>query len=470
MKTIIIGIDGLEFEVIQRQIKELPNFKIILDKGILCKVDSVFPADSVPAWLTIFTGLNPAGHGIIRGKDYVESVEDYEKLHTFKLEAKSFWDYLSSRKKKCLVLNPFLAYPAWSINGLMISGPAFVKGNISIKPESHQTKNTNVYGGYSAVSSFVNLKQEMKNAVTDTKILWTEFITQYSKEEYDLAFVTFTTLDRIQHYSWRFYDETDEMHEIDSYLSSLIPNTIKLFDSFLGEVIETMKKDDNLVLISDHGFCKRPFNLINLNELLRQADLLKTNNEASKVSTFYKQKLKNIIVRFLSKTHLLDKVMSNVKKIPGISKYKKSDYLIDKENSICYVDELFSGKKPYVGLNFGSKLKNETLERRRHYYNLISNILNNHKDMPKLKWICLNIDLYKGDFENNLPDICIELPKEYGVEFELFGNLITTSSTHYKLSGGHYGSSTFGHYSPGGKFKKINSILDFHDFIISLYS
>src|ERR1019366_4817454 len=134
MRIVIIGIDGLDTGIIDKYINDLPNFRKIKEQGIISKLKTVFPADSVPAWQTIYTGLNPAQHGIIRGKDYVESVEDFEKTSNFKLEGKTFWDKVGETNKKCLVLNPFLAYPAWPINGVMVSGPAFVEGDISKFP------------------------------------------------------------------------------------------------------------------------------------------------------------------------------------------------------------------------------------------------------------------------------------------------------------------------------------------------
>ena len=111
MKNIIIGIDGLELNVINHYIDELPGFRHLLEKKSLHQVGSVFPADSVPAWNTIFTGLDPSVHGIVRGKDYVESVEEFDKNYNFELKGNTFWDELSNDGKKVLILNPYLAYP-----------------------------------------------------------------------------------------------------------------------------------------------------------------------------------------------------------------------------------------------------------------------------------------------------------------------------------------------------------------------
>lgn len=470
MSTIVIGIDGLEKTIIDKHIDTLPGFKTLRDRGVLKAVPTIFPADSVPAWLTIFTGLNPAEHGIIRGKDYVESVEEYEKSHTIKLEGKTFWDKICKKGKKCLVLNPFLAYPAWDINGNFISGPAFVDGSVT---ECGPVKTTRpeVYGGYSAVGTVAELRKDMDTAYSDTTGLWADFKDMYYDKngnvQYDLAFVTFTTLDRIQHYTWRYFDENDPMYKEDGYLGNFIPKTIRFFDQCILDTIAAMKPDDNLIVISDHGFRQRPYHLVNMNEVFRQAGLLTINKGARKPSAVFKQKMKTFVVKTLSDLHLLDIIVPRLKKVKAINKYKKSDFLINKKDSIVYVDQLFSGKKPYVGLEFGDKIKALPESERRKYYEQVVDCINN-SDIPQPLWIKFGRDLYKGEFEENVPDICMELPGEYGVEFDMFGKIMTTSATHYKLSGGHYGNSTFGFYNTEGRKEEISDVMGVHSLVVRL--
>lgn len=468
MSTIIIGIDGLEKSIVDRYIDDLPGFQLLKKQGILKTIPTVFPADSVPAWLTIFTGLNPAEHGIIRGKDYVESVEDYEKHHTICLSGKTFWDKLCHNGKKCLILNPFLAYPAWNINGTFISGPAFVDGNVT-EFGRFKTSRPDVYGGYTAVGTVADLKKDMDKAFQDTEGLWSDFVEMYysGKENYDLAFVTFTTLDRIQHYTWRYFDRNDPLYTADDYLGNFIPKTLRFFDQCISETISKLGPKDNLIVISDHGFRQRPYYLINLNEVFRQAGLLKVKKNAHKPSVILKQKLKTFVVKLLSDLHLLDVVVPRLKKVKAINKYKKSDFLIDKKGSVVYVDQFFSGKKPYVGLLFGDKIRTLPECEQKKYYEQVVHCIKESK-IPQPLWVKYGRDLYRGEYEQNVPDICLELPGEFGIEFDMFGKLMTTSSTHYKLSGGHYGQSTYGFYNSQGKLKDISHVKELHNLVVHM--
>jgi hypothetical protein len=467
MKVFILGIDGLEYEILEKYSSELPNFAIFKEKGYLGKINSVYPADSVPAWLTIFTGLNPSEHGIIRGKDYVESVDDFEKKNNFKLEGNSFWDKLCNKNLKCLVLNPFLAYPAWPINGLMISGPAFIEGKISKFPE-HTYCNSAVYGGYKPMK-YGKLKRDLMNALYDTKMLWKEFKIHSSESHYDLTFVTFTTLDRIQHYTWRFNDKNNYLYEKDQLLSGLIKKALIFLDSCLGEIISMMNNNDKLVIVSDHGFGQRPYNLINLNELLRREGLLQLIESENKSKTKYKQRIRNITIKLLSNLKILDVVAGVLKKIPYIRKYKKSGFLIDKVNSLCYVDEFFSGKNAYCGFNFGEKIKESSDKTKQEVFEKLNSILQNDPSVPNPLWINFSHELYKGKYIDRYPDICLELPYGYGVEFEFFGELLTKSVSHYKISGGHRNPGVFGIFSPSGATCHINKLEEFHDLIISFF-
>src|SRR6185312_3383713 len=231
---------------------------------------------------------------------------------------------------------------------------------------------------------------------------------------------------------------------------------------------DKMKPSDHLIILSDHGFNQRPYKLINFNELLRQNGLLTIRQGSENTNVKLKQKIRNAAIKTLSKLRILDIVSAMLKNTKYFSKYKKSDFLIDKVTSKCYVDEHFSGKKPYCGFNFGDNIKFGPIEKKIEVLNELNKLLIETHEIPNPKWIKLNYEVYEGNYFYRFPDICMELPKEYGVEYELFGQLITESSTHFKISGGHYDAGTFGYYNSTGRKEKITRLEDFHNLILSL--
>jgi predicted AlkP superfamily phosphohydrolase/phosphomutase len=349
----------------------------------------------------------------------------------------------------------------------MISGPAFIEGEVSKNPAG-VVCNTSVYGGYKAIGKVSELEKKMNDAIEDTKNLWNDYFKFLGDNNYDLSFVLFTTLDRIQHYTWRFYDKQDPLFEKHTELSDTIFNTLQLLDKNLGQLIEKMQPADHLIIISDHGFNQRPYKLINFNELLRQKGLLKLKEGSANANVKLKQKLRNKLIKLLSKLRVLDIVAALLRKTKYFSKYKKSDFLIDKVTSKCYVDEHFSGKKPYGGFNLGDNFKNASAEEKMEILNELKKAIEETPELPAPKWIKFNYEVYQGKYCDRFPDICMELPKEYGIEFELFGNLLTESATHFKISGGHYDAGTFGYYNKQGKKEKITSLEDFHNLVVSL--
>ena len=133
-RILAIGIDGFDPLLVERWIDDLPNIKKLINRGRMIPMDSVYPIDSASAWASIYLSINPAKHGIISHLDYFE----LEKMRSSGiteqgsiLRGKTFWDILSSLGKKVAVINPFSAYPAWQVNGVMVSGPFFKGGDVS---------------------------------------------------------------------------------------------------------------------------------------------------------------------------------------------------------------------------------------------------------------------------------------------------------------------------------------------------
>jgi predicted AlkP superfamily phosphohydrolase/phosphomutase len=125
-KLIIVGIDSLDPYIILKYRSELPNFSKLIDESPTYISESVFPVDTIPAWMSIYTGLHPGNHGILYVYDIFDpNLSDLRKLNISHIKGKTFWDYASQEGFRTIVLYPMLMYPTWKINGIMISKSPF---------------------------------------------------------------------------------------------------------------------------------------------------------------------------------------------------------------------------------------------------------------------------------------------------------------------------------------------------------
>jgi hypothetical protein len=63
-QVIVIGVDGMGPEFVQRHWAYLPNLAHLRDRGSFARLATTTPPQSPVAWSTFITGLDPAQHGI----------------------------------------------------------------------------------------------------------------------------------------------------------------------------------------------------------------------------------------------------------------------------------------------------------------------------------------------------------------------------------------------------------------------
>jgi len=76
-KILIIGIDSMDSELVHKFIEDLPNIRRLMENSPNIKFEGVFPPDSPTSWASIYTGLNPAKHGVLL---FVDPLEKTGKL------------------------------------------------------------------------------------------------------------------------------------------------------------------------------------------------------------------------------------------------------------------------------------------------------------------------------------------------------------------------------------------------------
>jgi predicted AlkP superfamily phosphohydrolase/phosphomutase len=312
-KVLVIGIDSLDPILLSKFEDDLPNFRRLAESFPRVSLKSVFPVDSIPAWATIFTGMNPARHGLIHAFDVFEtSWEAILRIDTEIYRGKTFWDYAGKMGKRTCVVFPHGIYPPWvtegvmvcrSFDGLIASHPQSVLEGVNVADLAEQSGQN---PGPDGLSAYV---QDARQAITNIGAFG---LSMAKRQDWDLFFFFVGCLDAVQHIFWRYFDEDDPTHPGPTPFGNVIKESYMLLDNLVGEFLESFP-ECTIIVLSDHGHGMRPPKTVNINEVLRQEGLLHSKSGALNPTSYLLEKFKRMALDFVHKfelDHLMLRLMA----------------------------------------------------------------------------------------------------------------------------------------------------------------
>ena len=204
-RLIVLGFDGFDYKFLQELLNEVPwkKFKDYVD---ICwaNVRSIRPCkfDSGMLWTTIFSGVHPDIHGVYGYRKAVNGNYDGPPLKYNELLPAGYnfvWDAYTDIKWAC-----------WQIP-------------IMIPPYENM--------------SFKHLKSNNDSCVIMEFDEWKKGVRKVLETDFDISICVFSGTDQYSHFHWNDF-------------SGMI-NLYQQVGIFLDEIIE---KDDNFLILSDHGF------------------------------------------------------------------------------------------------------------------------------------------------------------------------------------------------------------------------
>lgn len=445
-RVIVLGFDGMDYALTQSMLQQglLPNIRSILTRGSLTPLPSVFPPDSIPAWITVFSGLPPAEHGVLSHFNYLLPDRDQPAVDTSVFHAKTFWDRIGkeARRKVCIV-NPFMAYPVWPVNGVMISGPVFVKGEIQVSdpgivsglhvPDS--------LGGIDELPTRRNIVDFFRRTLDDTVAQGKFGLELFRRERPDFFFQTFYTTDRVQHHLWRYCDPSDPTYPGKSPVQDGIREFFAKIDEIVGEFRRTVAPEDLLVLMSDHGHGMRCTHCFNLNEYLRRRGHLQSAGERKRFGAKVMiEKLKNHVLKFMNDHDLEDYISTVARLVPGARKLKKGTHITDRSGSQAYATD-FGGTNPFGGIKVNRECVEDYSVFRDQLIDELKGLENDGK--PVFEWVGTRESIVSGKYIDRYPDILYRMRPQLGTGLAQHCELVTVNPTHKKISGGHRADGVF---------------------------
>jgi len=254
-RVLVIGLDGFPYTLARRFIADglMPNLSSLLSEGELVQMDSVLPTVSNVAWSSFLTGMNPGGFGIFGFSDLDRDLNLYLP-NSSHLLAKTPCDYASEAGKLVMSLGVPNTYPPRPVNGMMVGD--FISPSLerAVYPASALPKLQR--NGYildinpaKARESLDYFKEEhprvFEGRVKTLFNLW-------DTEPWDLFVMHFMDTDRINHFLFRFWDSDESQNLNKKYFIEFY----RLVDDLLGRIKAKLTNDIQLIVLSDHGFCR----------------------------------------------------------------------------------------------------------------------------------------------------------------------------------------------------------------------
>src|SRR5579859_2666744 len=114
-QVLLLGIGGLDADLLRVYGPSLPNLRRLMLESPFLELNSTVPPEPVPAWVSVYTGLNPANHGMLASMDCLERTIPDSQLFQEEL----FWERAARAGKRVCVLNPLLTTEQ-ELEGLML--------------------------------------------------------------------------------------------------------------------------------------------------------------------------------------------------------------------------------------------------------------------------------------------------------------------------------------------------------------
>jgi len=282
-KMLVLGFDGASPKLIDEWIDYLPNFQRFKKLGIFGQTIPPIPAQTPVAWATLMTGKNPGNHGIYGYAFRQHGSYERKIINTQMLKSKTLWRILSEAKRRVGIINVPMG-DAEDVRGFII--PGFVSSTEGVPyPNRVKEKVERKFGiqrlhgdveveVLDKVESDPDLFFESVNNIADETAEISLYLLQ--EEQWDFFMTVFMSLDRIQHFFWKYVDPTHPRYEVSRY-TKLAKDFYVKSDKIVGNFLKSVGENTCVMVLSDHGFCPI-YEEVMINNYLQELGFLTTKS------------------------------------------------------------------------------------------------------------------------------------------------------------------------------------------------
>lgn len=425
-RVVVVGLDGATLDIMRPMFKEgrLKNFHELADRGFSGILTSTILPLSATAWNSLSTGKNPAKHGIYDFSKRVKGTYTHSPTTSLDRGSRTLWDYASAVRRKCLIVNVPLTYPPEKVNGIMVSGFPYpearrdyaeprsvldeIKENLGItrlhKPSPHFLK----------PGDERKLVDEMFEINKNQALVCNYLLQKYS--DWELFVTVFDATDVISHFFWCYIDPNNPKYDKKKAeeFAPLFYDVYESVDRAFGEIRKNFTEDDNIFIMSDHGFGPVYYAVYMNNWLMENGYLsLKSSAGTRMRKLLFKMGVTtDFLFRSAKKLHLVgSKTYTYSKKSRSLELAKK--FSLSLEDIDWEKTRVYSyGNYGQFFLNVKGREPLGKIERGEEYDRVVSELISKVKELkdPKSGRILFDIvykksEIYSGPYFESAPDI-----------------------------------------------------------------
>lgn len=253
-RLVVFGVDGGCWRALDDLLEagELPAFEALLEGGSRAVLPSVDPPLTAPAWMSIFTGLEPARHGVFDMTVYDRRLARRRPPSALDWPADTLWRRVEEMGLRGGYIGIPFTYPAPQVDGWFVSG---VMGTPSAGPRSAHpeglAEELRDVAGERPLEALEKRAGDYPLDALERGIEWLHTATMHllATRPVDVLVVVENYTDFVQH----FFATDPELHRPGGS-TDMLRLAYRGADRLLGAIREYVGESVPVALVSDHGY------------------------------------------------------------------------------------------------------------------------------------------------------------------------------------------------------------------------
>ncbi|WP_254840510.1 alkaline phosphatase family protein [Natronomonas marina] len=415
MTTVVLGLDGGSFELIQPWLDEgrLPNFSTLVTEGTAADMQSCLPPVTCPNWQCYATGTNPGKLGVFWWESVDRAAERIEnRSRSDDFDGVYFWRLLEDEPA---VINLPTSYPPSCTEGIHVAGGPGAEQTGYTYPDSLEAELEREYD-YAVHPERMSLLSEEASDNECVDEIYELIDTRFdvledllTDGEHEFVHVTVFYLNVLQHFYWDM---------------DVVRRAWERIDERVGRLL-SMEALEHLFVMSDHG-ANEIRTTVRINAWLAQNGYLQTRSSISDylhAVGLTRERVRPVLARleieWLARRLLPERIQMYLPDEEGSVDKSAKESVVDWRRS----QAVASGQGPlYV-------LADDPVERKRIAAELVSDLegLTDLSGAPVFDQVLRGEEVYIGEYVERGPDIVLDqapgvhIEGKIGVE-DVFGS------------------------------------------------